>query len=72
MVAYQDCRIADVLSDSSATSAPAGRKGGLTPPIRGQKVIEEHKKTTNEASMLLKKQEGHRKRSKNELKMDQL
>jgi hypothetical protein len=49
------------LSHFDAMSAPAGRKGGLTPPIREERVIQEHKKTTTEASMLLKTQEGHRK-----------
>jgi hypothetical protein len=61
MVAYCDCRIAGFLSHFDAWSATAGRKGGLTPPIREERVIQEHKKTTNEASMSLKTQEGHRK-----------
>jgi len=61
MVAYRDCRIVDLLSHSTAWSAPTGRKGGLTPPVREERVIQEHKKTTNEASMSLKTQGGHRK-----------
>jgi len=41
MVAYYNCRIADLLSDSSAWSAPAERKGGLTPPVTEERVIQE-------------------------------
>jgi len=67
MVAYWDCRVVDLLSDSSAKSAPAGRKCGLTAPIREERGIQVHKKKTNEASMLLKTREGKRKRTQNEL-----
>jgi hypothetical protein len=57
MVAYHDCRIAGFLSYFDAWSASAGRNGGLTPPTKEERVIQDHKNTTNEASMLLKTHE---------------